>query len=93
MANSEIVNFVLFMQALMAVQSLSKVSRGVQRLLIDTCQIEATLERMKHQLHELLKDPDQADFARDLEDVRQEVVSIILVANQQSNVEDLKDEL
>lgn len=86
-------NFVLFMQALLAVQSLSKVSRGVQQLLIDTCQIEATLERMKLQLHELLKDPEQADFARDLEDVRQEVVSIILVANQQSNVEDLKDEL
>ena len=88
MANSEIVNIVLFMQALMVVQSLSKVSRGVQRLLIDACQIEATLERMKLQLHELLKDPDQVDFTRDLEDVRQEVVSIILVANQQSNVED-----
>jgi len=72
----------------MVVQSLSKVSRGVQRLLIDACQIEAALERMKLQLHELLKDPDQVDFARDLEDVRQEVVSIILVANQQSNVED-----
>lgn len=57
-------------KALMAVRSLSRVSDTVRKTLVVTCRVEVTLERLKSQLHELQGDEDQADFARDLGEVR-----------------------
>ncbi|KAG0621221.1 hypothetical protein M758_3G002500 [Ceratodon purpureus] len=79
-------------KALMAVRSLSKVSDSVRNTLVVACRVEVTLERLKSQLHELQEHEDQADFARDLEVLRQEVL-ISISKSEPSNAESLKDEL
>lgn len=77
----------------MAVRSLSKVSDSVRKTLVVACQVEVTLERLKSQLHDLQEDEDQADFAKDLEVLRQEVVVSISNSKEPSNAESLRDEL
>ena len=77
----------------MAVRSLSKVSDAVRNTLVVACRVEVALERLKSQLHELQFDEEQADFAKDLEVLRQEVVVAISNSKESSNAESLRDEL
>eukprot|EP00249_Psilotum_nudum_P007864 c20874_g1_i1 orf=416-1690(+) len=64
------------MQALMALRSLGQLNNATQKVLKESCQVKAALEKMRIQLEELIHDEDQADFARDMESLRQQVDSM-----------------
>lgn len=76
-------------KALMAVRTLSDVSDAVRRTLVNECRVEDILERLRLQLHALQENEDKADFAKDLEALRQEVVDSISNLKESS----LRDEL
>lgn len=80
-------------QALMAVRTLSEVSDTVRKTLVIECRVEDVLEKMRLQLHELQENDDQADFARDIEVLRQEVVASISNSKDPSKADSLRDEL
>ncbi|CAK9264036.1 unnamed protein product [Sphagnum jensenii] len=81
-------------KALMAIRSLFGVSDAVREKIIGSCNLSAALERVKLQLHDAMKDTNQADFAKDLETIRQEVVdSVEEYSRRQSNEAQVHNEL
>jgi len=80
-------------KALMAVRTLSEVSDTVRKTLVKECRVADILEKMRLQLHELQENEDQADFARDLEVLRQDVVDSISNSKDPSSAESFRDEL
>jgi hypothetical protein len=78
----------------MAIRSLFGVSDAVREKIIGSCNLSAALERVKLQLHDAMKDTNQADFAKDLETIRQEVVdSVEEYSRRQSNEAQVHNEL
>ncbi len=78
----------------MAIRSLFGVSDAVREKIIGSCNLSAALEQVKLQLHDAMKDTNQADFAKDLETIRQEVVdSVEEYSRRQSNEAQVHNEL
>eukprot|EP01018_Ginkgo_biloba_P017580 Gb_32042 [translate_table: standard] len=63
-------------KALMAVRSLLQLNKENVLVFRDFCHLELALEKLRHQIEELMLDENQGDYARDMEALRQEVEAI-----------------